>query len=382
MRHLAATVVSLFALAPMATAQRLIGFDWAYRTLYRLNPFTGSTTTIGTINGTATAPNSLAFASSTNTVYLSDSFRGLFTLDMATGTATPVGAIPSIIVVGITYDGANDTLYATRQGTLYTIDRTTGVPTPVGATGAPGMSLCYVATTNTMYGFYATLTGNFGEQIFNWCVIDVTSGAATVIASYTGTRLGASLAWDAETDTIYAMADNYYSPNYTIDTVDRATGQFTQISNTNNSYLRGPFWLPGTGTYAPIATGCAGTLGVPGNAVVKAANIGHDFVVNGTNLARDAGVMVVGFSTSVFNGIPLPYDLASSGAPGCTAYVSAEFVNLILGWPGSAFATYTTHVPDNPLLVGIHYFAQTYSFDTVNSLGLVAGNAGGGIVGQ
>ena len=100
MRHLAATVVSLFALAPMATAQRLIGFDWAYRTLYRLDPFTGSTTTIGTINGTATAPNSLAFASSTNTVYLSDSFRGLFTLDLATGTATPVGAIPSIIVVG------------------------------------------------------------------------------------------------------------------------------------------------------------------------------------------------------------------------------------------------------------------------------------------
>src|SRR5262245_58511135 len=135
MHHLAPALLSLLALAPMATAQRLVAIDGVFGRIYQLNPFTGASTAIGTISNNTSAPLGLTFDFSTNTVYLNDvGYSGLFTLDVATGAATFVGfyGSSSISMHSIAYDSANDALYGASGGTntkLYTIDRTTGAAT-------------------------------------------------------------------------------------------------------------------------------------------------------------------------------------------------------------------------------------------------------------
>jgi len=380
MRIRSLVVLSSIALAPLANAQRLIAVD-SGRALYKLDPATGARASIGTVTSNASTTAGLALDISTNTVYLTSTGNdSLFTLNVATGAATLVGAYgdSTLVMHGLEYHWVNNTLYGASNGSLYTIDRTTGVATLVGATGVTSfMNLCYVPTTNTMY---ASINGvTTGGPQDSWYSIDVSTGAATLIGSYAPAATNINgLAYDVETDTIYAV-DN---TTHNLYTVNRATGQVTTIGNFGSANMLGLVWLPGTGTYAGFAAGCAGTLGVPGNQLVKAANIGHTFTVNGTNLPFDAGVMVVGFSNTVFNGLPLPADLGIVGAPGCNAYVSGDMINVIFGAPASGTATYSTPVPDNALFLGMPYFTQTYSFDTVNAFGLVAGDAGGGIVGQ
>jgi hypothetical protein len=112
-----------------------VGFDDGV--LYSINKGTGAPTPIG--NTGIVANMDLAFDSS-GTLWATVS-DNLWTLNLATGAATPqppiTGVVPAGSVMGIMFDAA-DTLYATSYiagSSLYTVDTTTGVATPVGNTG-------------------------------------------------------------------------------------------------------------------------------------------------------------------------------------------------------------------------------------------------------
>lgn len=381
MKSLFLPALVILALAPAGAAQRLIAVD-SSRALSKVNMQTGAKTAIGTVSVNASTAAGLALDTSTNTVYLTSTGNdSLFTLDVATGTATLVGAYgdAAIVMHGLEYDLVTNTLYgaSSHNGGLYSIDRTTGVATLIGLTGLTSfVNLCYVLPTNTMY---ATINGATPQTLDSFYSIDVTTGAATFIGTYAPAATNINgLAYDADNDVIYAVdnsTDNLY-------TMDRVTGAANLVGSMGSGNLLGLVWLPGTGTYAQFGVGCAGTLGVPGNQIVAWPNIDHTMSINVTNLPFDAAVFLTGFSNTTSPLGPLPIDLTPVGAPGCFGRVSPDMVDLIFGAPGSQVATFNIAIPDNAAFLGLNFYTQGLSFDTVNAFGLVAGDAAAGVVGQ
>lgn len=103
MKTIVATTLSLLAIAPAATAQRLVAVD-SSRALSTIDPVTAVRTSIGTVSVNASTTAGLALDISTNTVYLTSTGNdSLFTLDVDTGVATLVGAYgdPSLVMHGL-----------------------------------------------------------------------------------------------------------------------------------------------------------------------------------------------------------------------------------------------------------------------------------------
>ncbi|MCC7065111.1 MAG: hypothetical protein IT456_20040 [Planctomycetes bacterium] len=69
----------------------------------------------------------------------------------------------------------------------------------------------------------------------------------------------------------------------------------------------------------------------------------------------------------------LPYDLSPLGMPGCTLFVSADMVTMLVNWNGTAVWQMT--IPNAPQLVGLPFYLQAGVLDRVNALGMVTTNA-------
>jgi hypothetical protein len=68
------------------------------------------------------------------------------------------------------------------------------------------------------------------------------------------------------------------------------------------------------------------------------------------------------------------------GMPGCTGYVSLDLSFLLTSQNGAC--TWTIPIANNPALAGLQFFVQGLVLDIgVNPAGLVASNAGAGLVG-
>lgn len=88
----------------------------------------------------------------------------------------------------------------------------------------------------------------------------------------------------------------------------------------------------------------------------------------------------LGLSDQQFLGLPLPYDLASAGMPGCALLVAAD-VTYVLPSPGGG-VSWTVDVPNAPLLVGLPLRAQGFVVDPpANALGATVTNGGRATVG-
>jgi hypothetical protein len=111
------------------------------------------------------------------------------------------------------------------------------------------------------------------------------------------------------------------------------------------------------------------TAGIGGNG-------GPWYVTYNSLLPNTVGVAAIGVQGvgGNWNGIPLPYSLASLGAPGCTWNVSVEFmVGLATNATGSA--TWPTQtIPNDPALRGAFFYDHSAFVDAAaNALGLVVG---------
>jgi len=142
-------------------------------------------------------------------------------------------------------------------------------------------------------------------------------------------------------------------------------------------WSRGRLWLALSGTarlglvqlVVPVTTvgaGCAGIAGVPVIAVDGTPRIGSSVTVSVSGTAAPIGVLVFGFSDTIWQGIPLPLELTAFGAPGCYLRVGLD-VLFASAPPGPVSVT----LPVAPLLNGFLLFAQWAMVADPSGLGFV-----------
>jgi hypothetical protein len=117
------------------------------------------------------------------------------------------------------------------------------------------------------------------------------------------------------------------------------------------------------GTGCPDATATTPTIGIG-----VGARLGRTMTVNLANVhqATATAILGLGYSTSTWNGGPLPMSLASFGLPACSWFVSGDDLRLIptVGLNGiRRHATYELPVPWMPSLLGADVFAQWLTLD-------------------
>jgi hypothetical protein len=153
-----------------------------------------------------------------------------------------------------------------------------------------------------------------------------------------------------------------------------------------------PYALATTASFAGLGTpgrweiaggGCPGVRGRPSLFPTSRPRLGGSLDVglayaNGGSLC----LFAIGFSDSTWNGSPLPFDLATLGAPGCAVRASPDSVRTTLT-DADGTATLGYAIPAVPTLAGAVLFQQAFGLDSsANALGLVASNAGSSTVGD
>ena len=135
-------------------------------------------------------------------------------------------------------------------------------------------------------------------------------------------------------------------------------------------------WLFGPSSET-FGSGCAGTNGVPSLAAATQPRVGRTFVSSVGNLLPFAPVAVfaTGFSTTSWNGTPLPLPMDTFGMPGCTLYTAPELIFTVGASAGIANLPLT--IPADPWFVGQQFHQQAFSFEVpgFNAFGGVLSNA-------
>jgi hypothetical protein len=99
-------------------------------------------------------------------------------------------------------------------------------------------------------------------------------------------------------------------------------------------------------------------------------------------VANSVALLFFGFSDSTWNGIPLPFDLAGLGAPGCKILASGHIV-LVVPTDANGLATHDAGVPNDQNLCGGAVYNQMWVFDPqANQLGFAGTNAGKAVMGR
>lgn len=135
-------------------------------------------------------------------------------------------------------------------------------------------------------------------------------------------------------------------------------------------------------SYSTFGSGCMGSAGIPALAPQGVPSLGASFSVDCVNLPAAGGLayMVLGFSNTTWNGIPLPASLAPFGFGSCQGFVSADDGALIVNNAG--VATWTVTIPNQPSLAGFNFYNQCVSFDAGagNPAGAAVSDAGQGVI--
>lgn len=137
-------------------------------------------------------------------------------------------------------------------------------------------------------------------------------------------------------------------------------------------------------TWRSFEPGCAGAMGQPAlaPAVGSSATLGQVFTLEVSNLQLTTNpvFLQIGLSSSLWNGIPLPFSLAPVGAAGCSLLVSDE---VIVPGSGVSTATFALPIPNVPAYFGAHAYFQALIFEPgANALGLTVSNGGEAYIGS
>lgn len=138
------------------------------------------------------------------------------------------------------------------------------------------------------------------------------------------------------------------------------------------------FGIHGVGCSGGAKTGIPGLSGGFKNPLPK---LGANFDVSLTNLGSPgAGLLVVGTSFTNWGALTLPVDLAMFGWPGCSAYVSADFL-LPFGHTGTPWIL-SFQVPNQAGLAGVPFGLQALMRDSTSNTGVTMTNLGAGRIGK
>lgn len=123
-----------------------------------------------------------------------------------------------------------------------------------------------------------------------------------------------------------------------------------------------------------LGAGCAGSRGVP-LLMAGQPRLGATVSLSCINLQPNQFAwIVVGFSRTVWNGSPLPMDLAAYGLPGCFAHCSTDLSYGAFQTTGVLLTSLS--LPPNPATLGTSFHAQAFGLDPgVNPFGGVTSNA-------
>lgn len=115
--------------------------------------------------------------------------------------------------------------------------------------------------------------------------------------------------------------------------------------------------------FATHGTACPGTSGTPALSSVGDPWLGAtvDLRLTGAPPLSPA-LLLMGFSTESWSGLPLPYALTPFGAPLCTLYNSVDYAPA-LATDATGSATFPFLVPNNPTLTGLFFYAQFSIYD-------------------
>ncbi|MGE3172203.1 MAG: hypothetical protein AB7O97_06205 [Planctomycetota bacterium] len=90
---------------------------------------------------------------------------------------------------------------------------------------------------------------------------------------------------------------------------------------------------------------------------------------------------ILGFSDTVWLGLPLPIDLGIVGAPNCTNFTSADQF-FFLALDGSGSGSWSLSIPADPFFLGVTFFQQGAILGALNPLGAYVTNAGRATIGS
>ncbi len=149
------------------------------------------------------------------------------------------------------------------------------------------------------------------------------------------------------------------------------------LAMTTDRVATAEYFPLGTGSWAPIGSGCQGSsastpfMSYGGGTPTVGGQHSHQ-VFNGTPNALAWNV--IGGSNTTFGGLPLPFDCAPFGAPGCRIYCSQDMV-LASATSASGSAAVTLTYPRDRTLAGATYYTQFLIFDPpANQLDLIVSN--------
>lgn len=152
----------------------------------------------------------------------------------------------------------------------------------------------------------------------------------------------------------------------------------TLVLNMTQDHVVTAVYTPSTpGSWIPIGSGCRGSHGgAPfmsfggGNPTVGGAHEHQVFSAPPSTLAWN----VVGASNTSFSGLPLPFDCAPLGAPGCNIFCSQDAV-IGSGTDASGSGRVPLTYPRDRALAGQTYYTQFLVFDPpANQLDLIVSN--------
>ncbi len=154
------------------------------RLLWQVSP-DGSATLMGSVTGTTLSITGLGFDQGAGVLFgIAGATGQLFTINLATRVATPVGAASGGSIGGLEFDDASGVLYALDDSTgatrLMTINRTTGAATLVGALGTG--TDCNGLAVDPGSGQLFTIDAPTGRLLR----VNPATGAATVVGMTNG----------------------------------------------------------------------------------------------------------------------------------------------------------------------------------------------------
>jgi hypothetical protein len=131
------------------------------------------------------------------------------------------------------------------------------------------------------------------------------------------------------------------------------------------------------GAFTPIVgVGCPGSAGTPLHTASGTPEIGNQQQYHLTNAPANAGrICVFGWSSSVWNAIPLPWNMVAIGAPNCWLRVAPAVTLFGIATPlGTSWETVDT--PFSTSLIGLQLYSQFLVLDPpANTLGATATGA-------
>jgi hypothetical protein len=156
---------------------------------------------------------------------------------------TEVGSSGTGGLVGLAYHEDSKTMYGMSTSSLYTIDMGTGAGTLVGPLGTGTLMISLDCDRDgVMYSY------DLGFGTAKTYTIDLGTGAATPIGG-TGVQVnyGQDMAYDWETETMFATIFNYGSFQGELHTIDLSTGAMTYVATLDSGAQTTCFGIPGGG---------------------------------------------------------------------------------------------------------------------------------------